>query len=80
MPGESTKPLQNLIRELDLLNKAVEKEAGINFNMQNYFGLETSSGQLNETNAYKLSSAISQLQNLSLLQSNAHLEMISKGF
>ena len=72
--------LQNLIRELNPLNTAVEKEAGINFYIQNYFGLETSSGQLNETNAYKLSSAISQLQNLSLLHSNAHLDMISKGF
>ena len=72
--------LQKLIRGLDLLKKAVEKEAGINYYIQNFFGFDTSSGQHNETNAYKLSSASSQLQNLSLLQSNAQLDMISKGF
>ena len=71
--------LQNLIRELHPFNKAVEKEAGINFHIQNYFGFDTSAGQLNENQAYKLSSAISQLQNLSLLQSNAQLGLISKG-
>ena len=71
--------LKNLIRGLDPFNKAVEKEAGINYYIQNYFGLNTSSGQLNENRAYKLSTPISQLQNLSLLQSNAQLGLISKG-
>ena len=70
--------LKKLIRELYPLNKAVENEAGINFYIQNYFGFDASSGQLKEDKTYKLSSAISQLQNLSLLQSSAQLGMISK--
>ena len=65
--------LIRICRELDPLNKAVEKEAGINFYIQNYFGFDTSSGQLKENHAYKFSTAISQLQ------SKAQLGMISKG-
>ena len=71
--------LKDLIRGLDPFNKAVEKEAGINFYIQNYFGLDTRSCQLNENQAYKFSTPISQLQNLSLLHSNAQLDFISKG-
>ena len=71
--------LRNLIRELDPFNKAVEKEAGINFYIQDFFGSDTNSSQLNENRAYELSSAISQLQNFSLLQSNVHLGTMSKG-
>ena len=71
--------LQNLIRGLDPLNKAVEKEAGINYYIQNYFEFDAISGQIQENQAYKFSTPISQLQNLSLLQSNTQLGMISKG-
>ena len=59
------------------LNKALEKEGGLYFYILDSFGYDIRSSQVNENEAYKLSTAISQIQNLSLLQSK--IGMISKG-
>ena len=44
---------------LDILNQAVEKEAGLYFYILDHFGYEISSSKVNENEAYKLSKAMS---------------------
>ena len=65
----------NLIR----LNKALEEEGGIYFYILEYFWYDIRSSQVNENEAYNLSTAISQIQNLSLLESKVELNLISNG-
>ena len=61
------------------LNKALEKEGGLFFYIFDYFGYDIRSSQVNENEAYKMSTAISQMQKLSLRQSNAEIGNITKG-
>ena len=65
--------------DMSHLDKALEKEGGIFFYILDYFGYDIRSSQVNENEAYNLSTAISQIQNLSLLQSNIDLGLTSKG-
>ena len=67
--------------EVDLgpLNTALETEAGLFFYILDYFGSDIRSSQVNENEAYKMSTAISQMQKLSLRQSNAEIGNITKG-
>ena len=61
------------------LNKALEKEGGLYFYILEYFGYNIRSSQVNENEAYKLSTAMSQMQNISFRQSNAEIGNITKG-
>ena len=65
--------------DLSPLSDAFEKEGGIYFYILDYFGYDIRSSQVNENEAYKMSTAISKIQNLSLLQSKVELGLISKG-
>ena len=65
--------------DLSLLNKAVEKEGDLNFFIINYFGYEIGSSKVNKNKAYEISKAVSRMENLSLLPSNAQLGTISIG-
>jgi len=58
------------------LNKALEKEGGLYFYILDSFGFDIRSRKVNDNEAYKLSTAISQIQYLSLLQSK--IGVISK--
>ena len=61
------------------LNEALEKEAGLYYFILEHFGYDMRSGQLNENEAYQMSTAVSQMQKLSVSQSNIEIEPISKG-
>ena len=65
--------------DLGPLNKALEKEGGLYFCILDFFGYDIRSNQVNGKEAYKMSTAISQVKNLSLLKSKAEIDMISKG-
>ena len=62
------------------LNKALEKEGGLYFYIFDYFGYDIRSSQVNKNEAYKMSTAMSQMQKLSLLHSNEEIGNITKGF
>ena len=51
------------------VNKALEKEGGLYFYILDYFGYDIRSSQVNENEAYKMSTAISQIQKLSFFHS-----------
>ena len=61
------------------LNKALEKEGGLFFYILDYFGYDIRSSLVNENEAYKMSTAISQRQKLSLLESNSKIGNITQG-
>ena len=65
--------------DLGHLNKALEKEGGLYFYILDYFGYDIRSSQVNENEAYKMSTAISQMQKLSMFQSNVEIQKISQG-
>ena len=65
--------------DLQLLNKGLENEGAFYFFILDHFGDDIRSSQVNENEAYKISTAISQVENLSILQSKAQLTPISKG-
>ena len=65
--------------DLQLFNKGVENEGGFYFFILDHFGDDIRSSRVNENEAYKISTAISQVENLSLLQSKAQLTPISNG-
>ena len=65
--------------DLSPLSDVVVKESGIYFYILDYFGNDIRPSQVNENEAYKMSTAISQIQNLTLLQSKVELGLISKG-
>ena len=64
--------------DLSPLKDVLEKESGIYFYILDYFGNDIRRSQVNENEAYEISTAISQSQNLSLLQSKVELGLISK--
>ena len=57
--------------EFGHLNKALEKEGGLYFYILDYYGYDIRSSQVNENEWYNLSTAKSQMEKLSLPQSNA---------
>ena len=65
--------------DLGHLNKALEKEGGLFFYILEYFGYDIRSSPVNENEAYKMSTAMSHMQKLSLRQSNVEIGQISKG-
>ena len=65
--------------DLQLFNKGLENEAAFYFFILDHFGYDVRSSRVNENEAYKISTAISQIDNLSLLQSKAQLTPISEG-
>ena len=65
--------------DLTPLGDVVEKESGIYYYILDYFGHDIRSSQVNENEAYKMTTAISQIQNISLLRSKVELGLISKG-
>ena len=64
---------------LHLFNREVENEGGFYFFILDHFGYDVRSSQVNENEANKISTTISQIDKLSLLQSKAQLTPISKG-
>ena len=65
--------------DLSLLGKALEKEGDLYFFILEYFGYDIGSSKVNENEAYEISKAVSRMENLSLLPSNAQLGTISIG-
>ena len=61
------------------LEKALEKEGGLYFYILDYFGYDIRSSKVNGNEAYKMSTAISKRQKLSLLQSLLQIGIITKG-
>ena len=64
--------------DLKPLNDALENN-GLFYFIREHFGADIRSSRVNENEAYEMSTAISQIQNLSLLQSKVELGLISKG-
>ena len=65
--------------DLSLLEKALEKEGDLYFFILEYFGYDIGSSKVNKNEAYEISKAVSRMENLSLLPSNAQLGTISIG-
>ena len=65
--------------DLSLLDKAVEKEGDLYFFILEHFGYDIGSSKVNKNEAYEISIAVSRMENLSLLPSNAQLGTISIG-
>ena len=75
----STEILQNSGVYLSPLNDSLEKEGGLYFFILEKFGFDITSSQVNKNEAYKMSTAISHMQKLSLLESKPQRDMISEG-
>ena len=65
--------------DLKPLNEALENNTGLFYFIREHFGSDIRSSRVNENEAYNLSTAISKIQNLSLLESKIELGLISKG-
>ena len=65
--------------DLSPLSDVFENEGGVYFYILDNFRHDIRSSQVNQNDAYKMSTAISQIQNLSLLKSKVELGLISKG-
>ena len=77
----TTESLEQIGVNLDPLNKSLQKEGALYFYILENFGYDSiiRSSRVNDNNAFKMSTAKSQVQKLSLLQSKAEIGMISKG-
>ena len=64
--------------DLKPLSEALENN-GLFYFIREHFGADTRSSRVNENEAYEMSTAMSKIQNLSLLESKAELGLISKG-
>ena len=64
--------------DLKPLNEALENN-GLFYFIREHFGADIRSSRVNENEAYEMSTAMSQIQNLSLLQPKVELGLISKG-
>ena len=71
--------LQNSGVDLGPLNDSLEKEGGLYFFILEKFGFDITSSQVNKNEAYKISTAISHMQKLSLLESKLQRDIISEG-
>ena len=65
--------------DLKPLNKALKNNAGFFYFIREHFGSDIRSSRVSENEAYKMSTAISKIQNLSLLESKVELGLVSKG-
>ena len=65
--------------DLKPLNAALENNHGLFYFIRQHFGSDIRSSRVNDNEAYNLSTAISKIQNLSLLESKVELGLISKG-
>ena len=67
-------------KDVDLkpLNEALENN-GLFYFIGEHFESDIRSSRVNENEAYEMSTAISKIQNLSLLESKVELGLISKG-
>ena len=66
--------------DLSPLNDSLEKEGGLYFYILDHFGKDIRSSRVNDNEAYKISTAISLIQNIPLLESKVELGLISKGY
>ena len=66
--------------DLQLFNKELENEGAFYFFILDHFEYDVKSSRVNENEAHKVSTAISRIGNLSLLQSKAQCTPISKGY
>ena len=66
--------------DLQLFTKGCENEGVLYFFILDYFGYDVRSSRVNENEAYEISTTISQIGNLSSLQSKAQFTPISKGY
>ena len=64
--------------DLKPLNEALENN-GLFYFIREHFGADIRSSRVNENGAYEMSTAISKIHNLSLLESKVELGLISKG-
>ena len=71
--------LENKEVILDVLDKAVEKEGGFYFYILELFGYEMDSSKVNKNEAWKMSTAISHMQNISSLYFEQKIGILSKG-
>ena len=65
---------------LNVLDKAVEKEGGFYFYILEYFGNEMNSSKVNKNEAWKMTTAVSHMQNISSLYFEQKIGILSKGF
>ena len=66
--------------DLKPLNEALENNTGLFYFIREHFESDIRSSRVNENEAYNLSTAISQIQNLSLLKSKVEIGLVSKGY
>ena len=64
---------------LDVLDKAVEKEGVLYFYVLVFFGYEINSSKVNKNEAWKMSTAISHMQNISSVYFEHKIGILSKG-
>ena len=75
----STEILQSSGVDLSPLNDSLEREGGLYFFILQKFGFDITSSQVNKNEAFKMSTAISHMQKLSLLESKRQRDIISEG-
>ena len=64
---------------LDVLDKAVEKEGGFYYYILEFFGYEMDSSKVNKNEAWKMSAAISHMQNISSVYFEQKIGILSRG-
>ena len=64
---------------LSVLDKAVEKEGGFYFYILDFFGYEIDSSKVNKNKAWKMTTAISHMQNISDVYFEQKIGILSKG-
>ena len=64
---------------LSVLDRAVEKEGGFYFYILEFFGYEMDSSKVNKNEAWKMSTAISHMQNISSVYFEQKIGILSKG-
>ena len=62
---------------LDVLDKAVEKEGGFYFYILDFFGYSMDSSKVNKNEAWKLTTAISHMQNISSVYFDQKIGILS---
>ena len=73
---------ENLERKglvFDPLNNALENEGGLYFFILEFFGYEMNSDKVNKNEAWKMTTALSYMQNLSSIYCDQKFRLVSKG-